>query len=197
MKKIIYIAGILTILILGLFIYNKISDLQDSKLFQKKDPKIDNTSTTIIQKLLIGELTTAVFYSEDFIKDEKITKNFGIFNKKHKLTLVMKTKVRAGINIETLNKKDINILGDTLNITLPKIEILNVENSFTNYDVISEKGKWSDEETNKLMDNLKDKITEQAITDGILKVAEENCTTKIRSLLLILGFKEIIINYKK
>lgn len=192
MKKNI-VFGILSILLIGgvisAFVIFK-NGLWD--LFNPEPTKIETKVISVKEIKPIAELSTVKFYNEDVHVISK--KVLGIT---HKLGLIAKGTVRAGLDLSKLSDKDIVVEHDSiLSITLPPVGILDTIMNPEDYDIFIEGKKFSDEEVTDLKNEARISLAKRAISAGILDKAKENATNQLSSFFSLLGFKEKNIQIK-
>ena len=137
-------------------------------------------------------MTSAHFYEEVIVKDEKTEKGL-IFNSKNELVIIAKGNVRAGFNLSKLTEADYNIKGDTISFKLPEPEIFDVIVNPSNYDVFVEEGKWSHDEITKVLGKAQAQIKDDALKNDILGLAKKSGISKLTELYKSFGFSVVNI----
>ena len=160
--------------------------------FNKKGLVIDKTPIIVEETKKISELTSAHFYEEVIVKDEKTEKGL-IFNSKNELVIIAKGNVRAGFNLSKLTEADYNIKGDTISFKLPEPEIFDVIVNPSNYDVFVEEGKWSHDEITKVLGKAQAQIKDDALKNDILGLAKKSGISKLTELYKSFGFSVVNI----
>jgi hypothetical protein len=140
-----------------------------------------------IQK--ISRLETATnSYKEIFQSNRDDVRLFGWFGEW--LTLVANGKVVAGIDLSKIKESDITIVGDTINIALPKSEIfysiLDEDNTYIQSHTSAVFCKRSLDMETKVRQEAVSFFKERAIADNILEDAYTNATDSIRALVISL-----------
>jgi hypothetical protein len=114
--------------------------------------------------------------------------------------------IKAGIDLEKLREEDVNIEGNKISLILPPVEILNFSYPAEGF-VINE--EYTDQSAflkwNTIDVETKDDLFRQGETDiraslndlGIIKTAETNTRLLLRKILILSGFEEIYIEFKK
>ena len=110
------------------------------------------------------------------------------------IVIIANGKVRAGFNLKGLSDDDIIVQGDTLTVTLPKVEILDVIVNPTNFDVYVETGEWNENKVAEIKKQALEQIKSDAINDGILDKAKESGLKKLQEMFKSFGYNEVIIN---
>lgn len=179
----------------------------------KQELQIENTSNVITEIRKIAELTTASFFEEVVIHEEKPSESIsgkaintvtGIFKSdksdatiKDNIVIIAHGTVRAGIDFSNLEDKDVQVVNDsTITVSIPKASILDISINPSDLDIYIEDGKWSHLQVTRVEQKAQKKIKDDAIKDGILDKASKSAQDKLTQFLKGLGFKKIDINFK-
>lgn len=121
---------------------------------------------------------------------------------KRKVLLIVPGTVTAGVDFQKVGKKDIDINQEQkkITITLPKATMiqepsLDLKNAqtFSVEGIFRKDVNW--DEAYKLADEAKDQIEQEAITQGILQIAEKNAEKTLKGFTKQLGYT-MEINYR-
>ena len=112
---------------------------------------------------------------------------------KNEIVLIGKGHVRAGFDLGKVQESDLNIHGDTLDITLPPAEVFDIIMNPSDFTTEYEKGTWSHELTKPLKEQAKSLLEHNAIENGILAKAEENVKAQLEAVFKAFGFKAVNI----
>ena len=176
---------------------------------------IDKTANVITEINKIAEFTTACFYEEmviqkvkedpqkdyrrstssnplDRIKDVA-DKAVNVVKGDPAIVFIVKTKVRAGYDFSTLTQEDLKVSGDTLYVTLPRPDILDIITNPSDWEVFYSEGKWEDREIRAIQADAKKDIARDAVRSGLLEKAEASGQESIVSLFKTLGFSEVVL----
>ena len=159
--------------------------------------KIENTANVVEKIKEISEFTTACYYEEAVLKDNKLEKNEGGFlglidmETSKEIVIIAKGKVRAGFDLSKVTEDKINIKNDTIGITLPDPEIFDVIINPSDYEMYIEEGKWSHEEVTALQTNYRTQLLEKAKDAGILNKAKESGKKRLENLFQTFGFSVV------
>ncbi len=171
-----------------------------SNIFKSKPVKIDNTAILISETKSIAQLMTLNSYNEVVVDTVKVIENnlpIKIFTqmpvKVSKLSLIARGRVIAGCNLEKLNTKDIFIHKDSISITLPSSEILDVITNPSDFEIFTEEGNWDATEVNVLKTKSREKIKAVSLEQNILSKANDQTKFIMKNLLETAGFKKINI----
>lgn len=209
MKKLLFIIILLGLIAGGAYIANNMGYLSFLGNFTKKSEiKIDKTANVVTEIKKISKFTTACYYDELTLTSKKksqlgknkavsaISSLFGSTTKKYlenELCLIVKGKVRAGYDLQSLSDSTITIKGDTLQVKLPEVQIFEATVNPSDVDVFIEDGTWSHQEVTNVKQQASKKLTEDAKKAGILTKAEEAGKKQLTNLFKSFGFKEVIL----
>lgn len=148
----------------------------------------------------ISELNTVEMYFNEIIdfKNAKLFNNFQIPFTEKSFIFTVKSKVKAGVDLSSIDEGDIAISGKSLLIKLPNPKITSKE--ILSYKVYDEKNglfnEVTTEDTLKALELFEKDMEEQALGSGIIEKSKENTEHIIRNLFLSYGFESIEIEWK-
>lgn len=148
----------------------------------------------------ISELNTVEMYFNEIIdfKNAKLFNNFQIPFTEKSFIFTVKSKVKAGVDLSSIDEGDITISGKSLLIKLPNPKITSKE--ILSYKVYDEKNglfnEVTTEDTLKALELFEKDMEEQALSSGIIEKSKENTEHIIRNLFLSYGFESIEIEWK-
>ena len=148
----------------------------------------------------ISELNTVEMYFNEIIdfKNAKLFNNFQIPFTEKSFIFTVKSKVKAGVDLSSIDEGDIAISGKSLLIQLPNPTITSKE--ILSYKVYDEKNglfnEVTTEDTLKALELFEKDMEEQALGSGIIEKSKENTEHIIRNLFLSYGFESIEIEWK-
>ena len=148
----------------------------------------------------ISELNTVEMYFNEIIdfKNAKLFNNFQIPFTEKSFIFTVKSKVKAGVDLSSIDEGDIAISGKSLLIRLPNPTITSKE--ILSYKVYDEKNglfnEVTTEDTLKALELFEKDMEEQALSSGIIEKSKENTEHIIRNLFLSYGFESIEIEWK-
>ena len=143
----------------------------------------------------ISELNTVEMYFNEIIdfKNAKLFNNFQIPFTEKSFIFTVKSKVKAGVDLSSIDEGDITISGKSLLIKLPNPKITSKE--ILSYKVYDEKNglfnEVTTEDTLKALELFEKDMEEQALGSGIIEKSKENTEHIIRNLFLSYGFESI------
>lgn len=148
----------------------------------------------------ISELNTVEMYFNEIIdfKNAKLFNNFQIPFTEKSFIFTVKSKVKAGVDLSSIDEGDITISGKSLLIQLPNPTITSKE--ILSYKVYDEKNglfnEVTTEDTLKALELFEKDMEEQALGSGIIEKSKENTEHIIRNLFLSYGFESIELEWK-
>ena len=148
----------------------------------------------------ISELNTVEMYFNEIIdfKNAKLFNNFQIPFTEKSFIFTVKSKVKAGVDLSSIDEGDIAISGKSLLIQLPNPTITSKE--ILSYKVYDEKNglfnEVTTEDTLKALELFEKDMEEQALSSGIIEKSKENTEHIIRNLFLSYGFESIELDWK-
>lgn len=158
------------------------------------------TPTILIQPAVIdqikplGQLHTSSYFLSTVVDSQKVV---GALGQQQRVLLVACGKVSAGIDLQKLTDKDIKINGTTATITLPPPEIFDAsmyDDRECTYVALRENGILLPPDT-----QLEEAARQAAVANfrataeqnGILQSALDNAKLQLRSLIILLGYKDV------
>lgn len=164
---------------------------------------IEQTETLVDQVRRIGELSSAGYYEElvltdrdeSFLAEVKRATGLNRLTGNDDFVIICKGRVRAGYDFTKMGPDDFSVSGDTLHLTLPPVEILDVVINPTDYELFA--GHRTHEETVGLVLQAKQRLRADAIRAGILDQAELSAESALRRLLASMGYREVVLTFRK
>lgn len=177
--------------------FNQLKSLVSAK---PPEPKVETRSIVIQQIRQASELTTAVFTMEAVVPTQQDAAIAGMVIGTTKLLYIARGEVRAGVDLNEISPKNVQITGDTVRLQLPAPKILDkkldvTRSSVYDYnrgplglgpDVAPNLQKLAQEEALK-------KIQLAACADGILDKANDRAKLAVSQLIRISGIKQVLV----
>ena len=165
--------------------------------------RIDKTAAVVEQVRRMGELSSAGFYEELVLTDRddsylgELRRVDGIrrIAGSGDFVIICKGRVRAGFDLSKMKQSDFYASGDTLRVTLPPVEVLDVIINPTDYEHFS--GHRTHEETVGIILQAKQRLRADAVQAGVLDQAEASGVASLQRLFYSLGYKEVDIVLSK
>ena len=131
--------------------------------------QIDRTAAVVEQVRRMGELSSAGFYEELVLTDKddsylgELRRVDGIrrIAGSGDFVIICKGRVRAGFDLTKMKPSDFSVSGDTLRVTLPPVEVLDVIINPTDYEHFS--GHRTHEETVGIILQAKQRLRADAV----------------------------------
>jgi len=165
--------------------------------------EIDRTAAVVEQVRRIGELSSAGYYEELVLTDRddsylgelKRASGLNRLTGNSDFVMICKGRVRAGFDLTKVQGSDFAVSGDTLRVALPPVEVLDVVLNPADYELFA--GHRTHEETAGLLLQAKQRLRADAIRDGVLEQAERSAENQLRSLFTAMGYREVLITFRK
>lgn len=185
----LYAVGIVLLVILVGWIWR---DVRSSRVEITADQRIDITPEQIQSIKAIGEWEFLSISDEEMV--DTIRK--GIFSDDHLVRIYYGT-MRLGINLKQVESGWISTNGDTLNIMLPQIDLLDkdfIDEARTKS--FFESGSWSPKDREAMMRRAYQRMSQRGLTPQNLEAARVNGDAQVRQVMQGMGFKHVKIQYK-
>lgn len=185
----LYAVGIVLLVILVGWIWR---DVRSSRVEITADQRIDITPEQIQSIKAIGEWEFLSISDEEMV--DTIRK--GIFSDDHLVRIYYGT-MRLGINLKQVESGWISTNGDTLNIMLPQIDLLDkdfIDEARTKS--FFESGSWSSKDREAMMRRAYQRMLQRGLTPQNLEAARVNGDAQVRQVMQGMGFKHVKIQYK-
>ena len=151
----------------------------------------------------IGELSSAGYYEELVLTDHddsylaEIKRATGLnrLTGNDDFVIICKGRVRAGFDFTKMEAADFAVTGDTLRLTLPPVEILDVVINPTDYELFA--GHRTHEETIGIVLLAKQRLRADAVRAGILDQAEVSAEATLRRLFASMGYPNLVLTFRK
>ena len=173
------------------------------RIAEPRGLRIDKTAAVVEQVHRIGELSSAGFYEELVLTDRddsylgELRRLDGVrrFAGSGDFVIICKGRVRAGFDLTKMKSSDFSVSGDTLRVTLPPVEVLDVIINPTDYEHFS--GHRTHEETVGIILQAKQQLRADAVQAGVLDQAEASGAAALQRLFGSLGYREVVITLSK
>ena len=184
----LYAVGIVLLVILVGWIWRDVRN----RVEITADQRIDITPEQIQSIKAIGEWEFLSISDEEMV--DTIRK--GIFSDDHLVRIYYGT-MRLGINLKQVESGWISTNGDTLNIMLPQIALLDkdfIDEARTKS--FFESGSWSPKDREAMMRRAYQRMLQHGLTPQNLEAARVNGDAQVRQVMQGMGFKHVKIQYK-
>ena len=167
-------------------------DIRDGHIEFGADQQIDITTEQIKSIKEIGEWEFLSISDEELVD----TIRLGIFSN-DRLARIYYGTLRLGVNLKQVEPGWIVARGDTIDITLPQIDLLDrdfIDEARTRS--FYESGTWSPKDRESMLQRAYHKMLQRGMTSQNLQIAKQNGDAQVRQVLQSMGFKQIKIQYK-
>ena len=168
------------------------SSVKTSSLEIDSDQEIDITPEQIQNIKEIGEWEFLSISDEEMVD----TIRRGLFSDDHLVRIYYGT-LRLGINLKQVKSGWIVPSGDSLEIILPKIGLLDrdfIDEARTKS--FYESGKWTPKDREALLQRAYQRMLRRGLTPQNLESAKQNGNAQVRQVLQSMGFKHVNIQYE-
>ncbi|HMP92468.1 MAG TPA: DUF4230 domain-containing protein, partial [Phnomibacter sp.] len=172
--------------------------------FAAKPVLIDNTPLVVLEMRTIAELYTAGLYAEVVVDSTEILptaaanatlRGIGLptlpVPTAKTLVLIAKGQVKAGIPLGMLDSSRIQAMGDSVQITLPPAQILDVITNPSGFETFTEEGNWSEAARTQLKQKARQLLLAEAQRQQLTRKAEEQAQAAMEAFLHTVGFKKV------
>ena len=181
--------GAIILVLLAVWLFRGI---KSSHIALGADQHIDITPEQIQSIKDIGEWEFLSISDEEMVD----TVRRGIFSNDHLVRIYYGT-LRLGINLKQVETGWIVPKGDTIEITLPQIELLDrdfIDEARTRS--FYERGSWTAHDREALFRRAYQRMLQRGLTPQNIQTAAENGRTQVSQMMKSMGFKQVHIQYK-
>lgn len=194
---------LLTCLVL-LLLNIKIPDIKN--IFRSRPVVIDNTPILIKEIRELAQLCT-ITSADEVVADSSVIRlkspvealipdlsGFGQLPISGKsLVIIGRGKVIAGVDLQKLSTQSVYVKDDSISLTLPESEILDIIMNPSGFEIFSETGDWSSEAVTAVKMKVRDKMVMRSLQQGILSKANLRSIMLMENFLYSLGFRKISV----
>lgn len=188
----IYIAlGLVAVIVVAGLVWRLIDEVKDAKIEVVSDNKIDITPEVIQSIKSIGEWEFLSIADEEMV--DTIRK--GIFTDDH-LVRIYYGQLSIGVNMHKVGPRWIEAMGDSVTVTLPKVELL--DNDFIDEartKSFYESGKWSAADREAMYRRAYHLMKRNCLNAKNIRAAEMNAETQMTNIMKGLGFRAVTVRF--
>lgn len=211
MKKLRNIVVTILMVLAGWWGLSKLTDVPSLKdLFRSQKVTIEQTGVWVKEIKALAQLVTVSAYDElvadttrsllpEFFRVPSVFPPVVLPRSvlgERKLVMVGKTTTHVGINMQHLKGTDIIVLEDSIHLTLPRAQVLDVILNPSDVDVFIEEGAWNQEAIAALKNKLRQQAAYNVQRKGLLQLAEKKATTLFTSFFEGAGFKKVTFTFR-
>lgn len=189
-KYSLYIAVAVLALILGIWL---IFSVKKTEISVDVDQKINITPEQIESIKAIGEWEFLSIADEEMVD----TLRKGIFSDDHLVRIYYGT-VRLGINMQQVGPEWIKASGDSIEVTLPKIGLLDrdfIDEARTKS--FHESGRWKPADREALYRKAYQKMLKHCLTRENIHSAQVNGEAQFRHMMQAMGYEHVLIKWEE
>lgn len=189
LQPILIAVAVILLILLVSWIYR---NMKSSSIEVTADQEIDITPQQIQSIKDIGEWEFLEISDEEMVD----TTRRGILSDDHLVRIYYGT-MRLGINLKQVETGWIVPRGDTIEVTLPKVGLLDrdfIDEARTKS--FYESGTWTAKDRESMMRRAYQRMLQRGLTPQNLQTAQQNGEAQVRQVLQGMGFKLIKIQYK-
>lgn len=189
LRPILIAVAVILLILLVSWIYR---NMKSNSIEITADQEIDITPQQIQRIKDIGEWEFLEISDEEMVD----TTRRGILSDDHLVRIYYGT-MRLGINLKQVETGWIVPRGDTIEVTLPKVGLLDrdfIDEARTKS--FYESGTWTAKDRESMMRRAYQRMLQRGLTPQNLQTAQQNGEAQVRQVLQGMGFKLIKIQYK-
>lgn len=189
LRPILIAVAVILLILLVSWIYR---NMKSNSIEITADQEIDITPQQIQSIKDIGEWEFLEISDEEMVD----TTRRGILSDDHLVRIYYGT-MRLGINLKQVETGWIVPRGDTIEVTLPKVGLLDrdfIDEARTKS--FYESGTWTAKDRESMMRRAYQRMLQRGLTPQNLQTAQQNGEAQVRQVLQGMGFKLIKIQYK-
>ena len=189
--KIYVTLGLVAVIVVTGIVWRLTDEVKDAKLEVVSDNKIDITPEVIQSIKSIGEWEFLSIADEEMVD----TTRKGIFSDDH-LVRIYYGQLRLGVNMHKVGPRWIEVAGDSVTVTLPKVELL--DNDFIDEartKSFYESGKWSAADREAMYRRAYSLMKRNCLTPKNIRAAQNNAEAQMQNIMKSLGFRAVTVKF--
>ena len=128
--------------------------------------------------------------------EELVTRTKKNLLKDAQLTRIYYGKGRFGIDLEKASADWVKMVGDTVDVTLPRLQLLDhvyVDEART--ETFYETGSWSNEEKEALYAEAQQQMKNRCVTNENVQIAQRNAIQQFEKIFMAMGFMYVNVHF--
>ena len=189
--KIYVTLGLVAVIVVTGIVWRLTDEVKDAKLEVVSDNKIDITPEVIQSIKSIGEWEFLSIADEEMVD----TTRKGIFCDDH-LVRIDYGQLSLGVNMHKVGPRWIEVAGDSVTVTLPKVELL--DNDFIDEartKSFYESGKWSAADREAMYRRAYSLMKRNCLTPKNIRAAQNNAEAQMQNIMKSLGFRAVTVKF--
>jgi hypothetical protein len=203
LRRLLVFVLLLLVVVLLIRKTNLVPSLQN--VFKSKPVVVDETPLLVTEIRNIAQLMTVEAYSEVVVDSTRYPLGIPprVFNAipgnplgllgASQLVLIVRGKVVAGVDLKNLNANNVLVKGDSLFVQLPRAQVLDVITNPSDVETFIERGTWDERAATVLKVRARNKLVQQAVSQGALQLADTKARQLVYRLLKNTGYKWITV----
>lgn len=189
-RLILTIATLVTLVTMFVFVLTKGTKNEISLLPDKEGIIADSIQTQSIKD--IGEWEFLTINDEELV-DTTVSRTLG---SDRQLTRIYYGTLRLGIDMSQLSANAVRMIGDTIDVTLPPISLLDQDFiDETRTKPFHEEGTWDESARKALYQRAKRQMLKRCMTEANIKSAQENAIDELTQLYYNLGYTHVNVHF--
>ena len=192
LTKIYILLGLAAVIVVTGLVWLLIDEVKDAKIELVSDNKIDITPEVIQSIKSIGEWEFLSIADEEMVD----TTRKGIFSDDH-LVRIYYGQLSIGVNMRKVGPRWIEATGDSVTVTLPKVELL--DNDFIDEartKSFYESGRWSAADREAMYRRAYSMMKRNCLNAKNIRAAEMNAEAQMKKIMMQLGFKSVNVKFE-
>ena len=189
--KIYVTLGLVAVIVVAGIVWRLTDEVKDAKLEVVSDNKIDITPEVIQSIKSIGEWEFLSIADEEMVD----TTRKGVFSDDH-LVRIYYGQLSLGVNMHKVGPRWIEVAGDSVTVTLPKVELL--DNDFIDEartKSFYESGKWSAADREAMYRRAYSLMKRNCLTPKNIRAAQNNAEAQMQNIMKSLGFRAVTVKF--
>ena len=189
--KIYVTLDLVAVIVVTGIVWRLTDEVKDAKLEVVSDNKIDITPEVIQSIKSIGEWEFLSIADEEMVD----TTRKGIFSDDH-LVRIYYGQLSLGVNMHKVGPRWIEVAGDSVTVTLPKVELL--DNDFIDEartKSFYESGKWSAADREAMYRRAYSLMKRNCLTPKNIRAAQNNAEAQMHNIMKSLGFRAVTVKF--
>ena len=182
---------LVAVIVVAGIVWRLTDEVKDAKLEVVSDNKIDITPEVIQSIKSIGEWEFLSIADEEMVD----TTRKGIFSDDH-LVRIYYGQLSLGVNMHKVGPRWIEVAGDSVTVTLPKVELL--DNDFIDEartKSFYESGKWSAADREAMYRRAYSLMKRNCLTPKNIRAAQNNAEAQMQNIMKSLGFRAVTVKF--
>ena len=183
--------GLVAVIVVTGIVWRLTDEVKDAKLEVVSDNKIDIPPEVIQSIKSIGEWEFLSIADEEMVD----TTRKGVFSDDH-LVRIYYGQLSLGVNMHKVGPRWIEVAGDSVTVTLPKVELL--DNDFIDEartKSFYESGKWSAADREAMYRRAYSLMKRNCLTPKNIRAAQNNAEAQMQNIMKSLGFRAVTVKF--